>query len=142
VIKSLIRIVFSLVIIFTFSAKDVSAQTDYKIKSFKSTIELQQNTDLLVTEEIQADFYIPKHGIFRIIPVTYSARGRTINADFDLLGVTDENGRKIDVGQSKFGRSVKLKIGDPEKTFTGEQVYFIEYKLSDIVSEFDAYDEV
>ena len=91
---------------FAFHAPSVDAVSEYKIESFKAKIVLEKDTDLLVTEEIVAFFNVQKHGIFRIVPVTYSARGRTINADFELLKVTDENGNQIPVEVSNFGRSV------------------------------------
>lgn len=143
-IKKILRFLvlsFFVPLFFLFS-KNVSADNQYQVTSFKSTIELQENTDLIVKENITAYFNVPKHGIFRIIPITYSARGRTINAEFTLLGVTDGNGSEIPAEKSDYGRSVKLKIGDPNKTITGEQIYVIEYRLSDVVRQFEGYDEV
>ncbi|MBN1168956.1 DUF2207 domain-containing protein [Candidatus Woesebacteria bacterium] len=129
-------------IFFLFIPTNIHAAYDYEINSFDSEIVLQKNTDLVVTEKIIADFNVPKHGIFRIVPVIYSARGRTINAEFDLLGITDGQGNDLKVQTSKFGRSVELKIGDPNRTITGQQIYVINYTLKDVVRRFDNYDEV
>ena len=38
---------------------------DYEIVNFASRIEVLKNTDLRITEMIEADFNVPKHGIFR-----------------------------------------------------------------------------
>lgn len=62
-----------------------------------------------------------KHGIFRTIPTTYSANGRTIKAKFNLISVTDENGRAYKYTTSRVAQSIQIKIGDPNVTLTGEK---------------------
>ncbi|MBU0569533.1 DUF2207 domain-containing protein, partial [Patescibacteria group bacterium] len=114
----------------------------YQIESFESQITIQENTDLLITETIRANFLIPKHGIFRTISVIYSARGQTIRTKFDLIGITDELGNSYPYEKSRLAQSVKLKIGDADKYLTGPNTYVITYRISKVIQRFDVHDEL
>lgn len=115
---------------------------DYIITSFQSDILLQRDTSLLIQETIETTFNVYKRGIFRIVPVVYSARGKTIKADFNLISITDEDGVNHKYEKSRLGQSVKLKIGDPNKTLIGSQTYIITYEIENVVQRFDEYDEI
>jgi hypothetical protein len=115
---------------------------EYLIESFDSQIIIQENTDLLITETIRANFLVPKHGIFRTIPIVYSARGKTIQTKFDLIGITDELGNFYQYEKSRLAQSVKLKIGDADKYLTGSSIYVITYRISKVLQRYDAHDEL
>lgn len=119
-----------------------AAPSDYVITDFQSSIEVEQDTSLLVTETIKTEFYSRKHGIYRVIPIVYSARGRTIKAKFDLLSVTDEEGNPYQYKISRYRQSIKIRIGDPDKTITGFQTYIIEYKIKKILQRYPEHDEL
>jgi len=108
---------------------------------------------LTVKETIEVDFFVPKHGIFRIIPVIYTNEGRTIRAQLKVLSVTDENGQQYQYQTSRYNQSVKIKIGDynqsvkikigdPERTITGPQTYVIKYKINKVLLSYKDHDEV
>src|SRR3990167_10918520 len=86
----------------------------YVIKSFDSDIVLQKDTSLLVTETIDVNFSASKHGIFRNVPVTYSAKGKTIRAKLEVLAVTDKKSAPYKYQLSRSGGDVVIKIGDPD----------------------------
>ena len=112
------------------------------INSFKSDILLQKNASLLVKETINVEFPYPKHGIFRSIPVSYRAGGKNINADFEVVSITNENGKNYRYEKSRSGQYIKLKIGDPDETITGLHTYLITYVIDDVVIRYDTHDEI
>lgn len=114
----------------------------YVINDFQSQITINQDTKLSVTEIIEVEFFENKHGIFRIIPVIYTANGRTIKSKIDIKSVTDENGQPLQYETSVFNESEKIKIGDPEKTLFGKHTYTITYSLSKILQRYKDYDEL
>jgi uncharacterized membrane protein len=128
-------------IIFFLLAKTATA-ADYTIDNFKSVIEINQDTSIIVTETIEANFKIPKHGIFRYVPEIYSVRGKTLKTRMKYLSVTDESGKKINFTTSMFNQSVEAKIGDADKTLTGKQTYVIKYQVKDVLQRYADYDEL
>src|SRR3989344_5282469 len=139
--RKLFGFLFFVFFIFTFTDR-VFASGDYTIESFDSQISINQDTSLSVTETIIVNFEIPKHGIFRNIPVNYSASGKTIRTNFDLISVTDENNVRLIYDTSRLSQSISIKIGDPDKTITGRHSYIIKYKVDKVLQRFDTYDEL
>jgi len=141
--RKLLLIFLLLLVIFP---SKIHAQEEYDlpyvIDSFDSSIELEQDTSLLITERIDVNFNEPRHGILRVIPVVYSAKGRTIKAKFNLLGITDANGVPYQYEKSKLNQSVNLRIGDPDVYVEGENTYVISYEMSKVLQRYDGYDEV
>ena len=115
---------------------------EYVIESFDSEVSLEKNTSLLVTETIKANFWMQKHGIIRVIPTTYSSRGRTINAKLELISIANENGVPYQYSVSRLAQSDKIQIGDPNKTILGRQTYIIKYRISKVVRQFSDHDEI
>jgi len=114
----------------------------YIIKNFDSEILVNQDTSLEVSEKIKVFFYQPKHGIFRIIPIIYSTPIKTIKAGFKVISITDEKGNPYPYEKSRFGQSIQLKIGDPNKTLTGEQIYVIKYQITKVLLSYKDHEEV
>ena len=119
-----------------------NAQGKYEIRSIESEITLEKDTTLAVKETIIINFPEFRHGIFRIIPVVYSYKGKTIKADFKLLSVKDENGNSYKYEKSRLGQSIQLKIGDPDVVIDGVHTYVLTYKIDDILQRYDTYDEI
>jgi len=114
----------------------------YIIKNFDSEILVNQDTSLEVSEKIKVFFSQPKHGIFRIIPIIYSTPIKTIKARFKVISITDEKGNPYPYEKSRFGQSIQLKIGDSNKTLTGEQTYVIKYQITKVLLSYKDHEEV
>jgi len=138
------KLVFSLILFFSFSfaSPALAASSEYTIESFESKITVNQDASLTIEETILANFHVRKHGIFRIIPIIYSATGKTIKADFKLLSITDEQGNSYPYTTPRLSQSVKLKIGDPNKTITGLNTYLIKYQIKDVLLRHKDHDEI
>lgn len=138
--------IFSFLLLFFLLPRPVKALTpppqDYVIENFQSTIEVNKDTSLTVTETIWARFNVPKHGIFRVIPVVYSAKGKTIRANLKIISIADENGQPYQYQTSTLNQSLNLKIGDPNQTFTGSKTYVIKYNISKVLLRYNDHEEV
>jgi len=117
-------------------------RSGYVIEDFKSEIEVNKDTSLTVVEAIKVNFFVQKHGIFRIIPVIYSAKGKTIRARLTAVTVTDENGNPYRFQTSHYNQSIKIKIGDPNKTIAGLHTYVIKYQINKVLLRYQDHDEV
>lgn len=129
----------TLIIVFTSSA---FAQAPYVINNFDSLIYLNRDTSLTISETIETEFSFPRHGIFRDIPVIYSAKGRTIKARVDVLSVKNEQGNDHKYQTSRKGRNIQIKIGDPDSYVQGTVIYVITYRISGVVLQYEGHDEV
>ena len=109
----------------------IKAASDLTYKSFDSHITINQDMSITVQETVIVDYLTYKHGIFRDIP----------ERRIKVLSVKDENGQ--DYKYKVSGGGVKeIKIGDPDKTITGEHTYIITYKLADAIKEFSDHYEL
>lgn len=120
----------------------VHADSSFVIEEFRSEIILEKDAHLTVKEMIKVNFFEPRHGIFRAIPIFYKIMGRTIKADFKAITVVDEKGNGYRYDSRRESQYVKLRIGDPDTTITGPHTYVITYEIDDVVQRYEDYDEV
>ncbi len=115
-----------------------------EISSFTSDISINQNGTIAVVETIDYDFgNEERHGIFRTIPLTKTnTEGKRFRLAVDPQPVTDEKGSAYRVSKSTEDNSLKLKIGDPNKTISGEHIYVIPYTVSGTITYFSDHDEL
>ncbi len=102
---------------------------DYVIDSYNVNIIVNENNTFDITETITANFYIPKHGIFRKIPL--------VNTIKRLDGTTSKNRARLTNLQvnekyttSKGSNYYQIQIGDANKTITGTKKYVISYNYN------------
>lgn len=135
--KKIIFVVVTLLFLFVdCKATDVLASESFVIREFDSEIQINKDSSVDIEEKITADFLTPKHGIIRVIPRIYSAKGKTINSELKLISISDALGEPISYTSEKVGQSVKYKIGDPDKTITGTKLYVIKYQMKNILLNF------
>lgn len=103
-----------------------SSDSEYTLNSYDINIVVNKNNTLNVTEKIGAYFNIEKHGIFRKIPIRNNVtrldgtksrnrvKVRNIRVN-DNYSLSTEDGYKV------------IKIGDSNKTLTGQKNYKISY---------------
>lgn len=115
----------------------------YYIKSFDTEIFLYVDGSYDVTENILVEFgNEQRHGIYRNIPFKYQKglkKHKVLLSDFI---VTDEDGDPRELKKSREGNYVKLRIGSPDYTVTGTQVYMIKYHVERGMLYFEDYDEL
>ncbi|MDQ1284322.1 MAG: hypothetical protein QG620_670 [Patescibacteria group bacterium] len=135
---------------FVFGAEPVLARenvTDWYIKNFDTEIIVNADSSLDITEKITADCgNAPgKHGIFRILPEEIKlTSGEKIKTPIELIGITDFDGQKLKYTRSKnsYDATVTWKIGDPDRTVTGENHYQIHYRVKNAIRFQPNFDEL
>ena len=129
--------------VFLISANSVQAYFEWYIPEFEVNIQVLENGNLIVTEHIQADFDIKKHGIYRDIPVKYlNDLGLNYNLRLDVLSVADEQGTPWNYETSKSGQNIRIKIGDADVYVQDKQEYIIKYSVQRGIKFFDEFDEL
>jgi hypothetical protein len=103
-----------------------------------------------VIERIAVDFGpLQRHGIYRTIPVVYKRQvseevplsaGR-VRFSLDVREVTDAAGNAL-LYEVSGTQNKEIKIGDPDRTVTGDQTYVIDYTLSGGLGFFEEFDEL
>lgn len=114
---------------------------DYVIDKYDINIVVNDNNTFDISETITAYFNVPKHGIFRIIPLK--------NSITRLDGTTSTNRAQItnvsvnsEYTLSKENGNYKLKIGNADRVLVGEQKYVIKYTYNLGKDPIKSYDEL
>lgn len=113
-----------------------------QVKDFRVDIALNTDGSFDVKETLQYYFDTDRHGIYRNIPFTLVDNGTRYDMDFDFEDVVDEKGKKYKADIYKEGEQWVLKIGDPDKTITGDHTYVISYKVRGALRYFETHDEL
>jgi len=111
---------------------------DWYVKDFKSEIVVNKDASLDITERIVADCgNLPdKHGIFRILPTFYSPEyGKKVKTPVSITSITDFNGIPYEYKETvdRSNGTITWKIGEADKTVTGENDYLIKYKVKNVI---------
>ena len=94
---------------------------DFVIKDYAVETTVKKNNVVEVHETIQVEFFVPRHGIYRVIPI----RNRNNIYSINVL----QNGRKAKVKVKEYARSVDIRIGDKDKTIIGPVKYDLYYRV-------------
>lgn len=98
----------------------------YSIKSYDINMVVNENNTFDITEKITAHFNVARHGIYRRIPLKNSITrldGTKSNNRAKISNITVSERYTI----SKENGYEVIKIGDPNKTITGNRSYTIKY---------------
>lgn len=127
-----------------YAQEENPVETDWQITNFDTQITINEDATASIKETIAVDFYSYKHGIYREIPkVTKTTNffSPGIRNKISLLSVTDESGTPYEFTTTNYLDHLKIKIGDPDVTISGEHSYVIEYTIDNIISYYDDHDE-
>ena len=127
-----------MVLPFRVKARSSAEITDWYLKDFQSEIVVNKDSTLDITERITADCgNLPdKHGIYRVLPTqAYKTTSEIIKTPIKLISITDFNGSPLHYEEtSSFtNHTISWKIGDADKTVTGENYYLIKYKVKNAI---------
>lgn len=120
-------------------SENVSSVGEF-IKSFDANITVNIDNSIDATEKIVYDSGgEDHHGIYRNIYL-YSSIEYKMN--IEGVSVVDENNNPYIFTTSNSSSDVNIKIGDPDKTFTGQKTYIIKYHVTKAVGQFKDFDEI
>ncbi|MDO4962736.1 MAG: DUF2207 domain-containing protein [bacterium] len=114
---------------------------DYVIDKYDVNIKVNENNTFDITETITAYFNVPKHGIFRTIPLKNKVTrldGTTSTNRTQIKNVSVDN----EYTTSKENGNYILKIGSKNSTLTGEQTYVVKYTYNLGKDPIKNYDEL
>jgi uncharacterized membrane protein YgcG len=114
-----------------------------RIVTYDASIDIQRDGSVLITEQILYDFgSAQRHGIIREIPVRSaydSGHDRIFAVDVRSVRSPDAPGQYT---VEDNGSSVRIRIGDPGLTVTGEHMYIITYLVRGGLNGFADHDEL
>jgi uncharacterized membrane protein YgcG len=120
------------------------------IHDYTTTITINDDGTLSIAEVIQYDFgVVPKHGIYRDIPVRfdYPKKADTDRVyELEDISVSASEGTPAQFDTEEFTQDgvgyERIKIGDPDKTVTGSHTYEIRYRVKGALNGFKDHDEL
>lgn len=117
---------------------------DWNIQNFDTTIRVNTDSTIDVTEQIIVDFSREQHhGIFRLIPVKYvDTKGKQSQIPVRITGVTDETGKPWNYEVIDEDEYINVKIGDPDVYVNKVVTYKISYTAEQALGNYDNYDEI
>jgi uncharacterized membrane protein YgcG len=138
--KKLVLFIFTVCALY-FLPSPIHAET---INYFGSAIQAKEDGSILVVERIQYDFEsASRHGIYRTLPfLIYNKNNDRYKMDIDVQSVTDEKGVPYQYSTEESLEDLNIKIGDPDKTITGEHFYLIAYTVKGAMRYFSDHDEL
>jgi uncharacterized membrane protein YgcG len=91
-----------------------------------------------VVEKISVDFTDNNHGILRALPESYKGRPLRLRINH----VSSTSGAPAQFTKYTSNGNEVLKIGDPNRTVTGEQEYTIDYTEQNVIGFYQNHDEL
>ena len=109
--------------------KSFSATTinDYTIQAYNINMVVNEDNTFDITERITANFNIPKHGIYRKIPLKNSIKRTDGTKSNNIAKISDISVSEDYTTSNENGYKV-IKIGNANRTFNGTHAYTIKYK--------------
>ncbi len=139
----LLTYALSILVLVLLVFKSAGFAEDFTINKFHADILVNDDSSMLVKETIVVQFHTSRHGIYREIPYKYEdERGNRIKTPLNVLSVTDESGKNWEYKATKKGSLINVRIGDPAKYVSGENIYVITYKVENAVLFFEDHDEL
>jgi uncharacterized protein (TIGR04222 family) len=121
-----------------------------RIHNYDVDVRIETNGTIRVHEIIDYDFgVVPKHGIFRDVPVRFDYPQKA-NHDrvypLDVVSVQASEGTPaqytLESGDIDGIGVRRIKIGDPDRTISGRHTYDITYTLRGVLNGFEDHDEL
>ena len=110
-----------------------------RIVSFAADVYVSKQNVAQIKETITYDFGTAQHhGILRFVPTEYTdERSQRYYLNFEFQSATDQQGRKLQTKVEESNGNAVVRVGDPDKTITGQHTYVLQYQLDPVVSRGD-----
>ncbi len=132
--KKLLIVIGLLLGVSTLDVLSASAAGFEQINRYDSQIRVSRDNRVSITETIVYDFGSTyQHGIYRDVPIDYRDGNTAYYINFKLIGVWDEDNKDLETKLTTESGNKRIRIGDPDKTITGEHTYKISYELYPLI---------
>ncbi len=111
------------------AASPARSETGWSVRSFDVSLSIHPDAGLDVTETIDAEFDVPKHGIYREIPIRYAVGLHQYALRFQLLGVDDGADRNYGTKVTFEENRIRIRVGDANQTIKGAARFRIHYRV-------------
>jgi len=139
--KNIIKIIFLSCLLFFVFNSSANADSGWVINNFDSSISIEKDGTVFITEKILADFATNKHGIIREIPYVYSNEdGSNFYTKFEIVNVEMDGNSMIYENYKDYSNQF-IKIGDADKLISGEHEYLISYIVTGVLKSYNGFDE-
>ncbi len=139
-ILTLLGVLFLVGSVSTVTRADSQVLPEEAIVSYSSSISVYTDNSVDVSEKIVYNTGPQsRHGIYRDIKPFSS---QNIRMSIENVSVSNENGDSYPFQVSDFGTYVRIKIGDPNKTFVGQNTYIINYHATRAIGQLQDLDEI
>lgn len=119
-----------------------AAARELKIQKFESSVTVNTDGTLDVSESISANFIGEWHGIYRTIPIEYSnAQGLNYTLFLTDITATDDSGNRLKLEISRQGPNEQFKIYVPDAVNTTRTIA-LHYHVLDGLRFFPDHDEL
>jgi uncharacterized membrane protein YgcG len=115
------------------TGRSARADSGWTVRAFDVTVAVRPDAAIDVTELIDADFHVAKHGIYREIPIRYAVGMQQYALRFRLLGVDDGAGQSYETSVSYEENRVRIRIGDAAHVLGGRVRYRIRYRAQRVI---------
>ncbi len=112
-----------------FSPAAALGETGWSIKKFDVLLKIEPDGTLDITETIDANFQVPKHGIFRDIPIRYAVGMHQYALPFQFRQVDDGAGHPYASQLTDRENRVQIRIGNAESFVQGDVRYRVRYRV-------------
>ncbi len=125
-----------------FGQAQITTENFGQINQYDVVYEIRENSEINVWEQIRIDYFTPKHGIVKTIPLLYQTdQGLSYKLRIDWKQATDEQGKLYETSKNQASNATTLKVGSAEKTLMGETVFNLKYDVKHAVRYFNDHDE-
>jgi len=132
----------ALLLLISLSATPLQAQQkSYWIERFEARIAVNRDASIDVTETITAHFVGSWNGLFRTIPVKYTARGLNWTLGVRLVSAQDDAGHDLRVETSREAHYIKYKVWIPGAA-NANRTLVLRYHATNALRFFDEHDEL
>jgi uncharacterized membrane protein YgcG len=120
------------------------SQASEQILDYTVDLQIEAAGTLLVTEQITYDFGTEeRHGIFRDVPVRFRYDDRYDRVyPVEVLGVWTSAQTPGGYALEDVDNKLRIRIGDPDQTITGQHDYRIVYRVEGALNGFADHDEL
>ena len=114
---------------------------DYEINKYDINVEVLENNVMNITESLEVYFNVPKHGIYRKIPLRNKVKRLDGSYTTNRAVIKDINVNEQYSLSNSSGYKV-IKIGNPDEELTGKKNYTISYSYDLGKDKMNNYDEL
>jgi hypothetical protein len=142
--RALAAVVLAAGLALAIPAAPSQAQTAESVRSYDVDLRIEPTGTLLVTERIAYDFGAnDRHGILRDLPVRFRYDDRYDRVyPVHVLGVSGSPGTPDQYKVENVDSTLRIRIGDPDRTITGGRGYTIVYRVEGTLNGFADHDEL